>query len=148
MVAGRGEGLGELKKQVRNLGIQDRVKFLGLVTDIPAFLSEIDVFTLPTRAETFGIAVIEAMSAEKPVVVYDVGGLPEVVVNGESGFLVPLGDTGQFSQRLNELACDAALRQRIGVMACKHVAESFTIDMMTEQVLRVYESVDHPGNGR
>ncbi|ULA61354.1 MAG: Glycosyl transferase, group 1 [Nitrospira sp.] len=91
--AGRGELEAALKAQVRRLGIETNVFFLGLRQDIPRILAMLDVFVLPSLSEGLSMAILEAMSAGKPVIATQVGGNPELVLNGETGFLVPPRDS-------------------------------------------------------
>lgn len=87
--AGRGQLETELKEQVQRLGLDKRVHFLGLRQDIPRILALLDVFVLPSLSEGLSMAILEAMAAGKPVVATQVGGNPELVLDGETGFLVP-----------------------------------------------------------
>ncbi len=91
--AGRGQLEEELRAQVCRLGVKERVIFLGLRQDIPRILGVIDVFVLPSLSEGLSMAILEAMIVGKPVVATQVGGNPELVLNGETGFLVPPKDS-------------------------------------------------------
>jgi len=88
-IVGDGPARDSLRMQARALGIHDRVAFHGHVEDVAAHLQEADVFVLTSRSEGLGIAAIEAMAASLPVVANSVGGLPEVIVDGVTGLLVP-----------------------------------------------------------
>lgn len=92
LFAGRGHLETELKQQVQRLGLEGRVHFLGLRQDIARILTLLDVFVLPSLSEGLSMAILEAMIAGKPVVATEVGGNPELVLNGKSGFLVPPRD--------------------------------------------------------
>jgi glycosyltransferase involved in cell wall biosynthesis len=84
-----------------------------------------DVFVLPSRSETFGIAAVEAIASGLPVVATDVGGLPDIVVDGETGFTVPPGDVDALAAQLIQLHDSAALRRRLGEAAHRRAIERF-----------------------
>lgn len=113
-VAGAGRETDALRGQAESLGIADRVRFLGWRDDVRTLMERWDIYAQPSRAEGFGLAVVEAMAAGLPVVTTDVGGLAEIVANGESGWLVPVGDTRMMAARLGELIADPDARTRMG----------------------------------
>lgn len=89
LIVGRGELASQLKEEVKRSGLEKQVRFLGFREDVSALLSLMDIFVLPSLSEGLSIALLEAMTAGKPVIATSVGGNPEVVVDGETGFLVP-----------------------------------------------------------
>ncbi len=91
LLCGDGPEAGSARQLARELGVEDRVHFVGVEDDMAAMLSIADVFLLPSTFESFGLAALEAMACEVPVVCSDAGGLPEVVADGETGFLCPVG---------------------------------------------------------
>lgn len=95
---------------------------------------------LPSRHEPFGIVNLEAMAAGKAVLATRVGGVPEVVVDGETGILVPPGDPEALAEGIRRLAGDPALRERLGA-AGRERARLFSWDVVTEQYLEVYRKV-------
>ena len=101
-----------------------------------ALYQQCDVFVLPTEAEAFGIAAIEASATGLPVIATRVGGLPDVVRDGETGFLINPGDTRDLVARINILADDVALRQRLGAAARAHAVEKFNA---TKNAARIVE---------
>ncbi len=98
--AGRGQLEMELREQVHRLGVDAHVHFLGLRQDIPKILALLNVFVLPSLSEGLSMAILEAMMAGKPVVATQVGGNPELVLDGETGFLVPPRDSQALASRL------------------------------------------------
>lgn len=94
-----------------------------------------DVFALPTRADCFSIACLEANAAGLPAVITDIGGIGEIVREGETGYLVPPGDETAFFERLDRLVGDAALRERMGNAARKRIEARFDARRNAEQVL-------------
>ena len=118
LVVGGGPQRTELEALAGELGIASRTEFAGAVAhaDVPAWLNRFDVYAAPSRldSESFGVAVIEASACALPVVVTDVGGLPEVVCEGETGLVVPRDDVPALQAALKRLLLDAALRARLG----------------------------------
>jgi len=98
--AGRGQLESELKAQVCRFGVEERVYFLGLRQDIPRILAMLDLFVLPSLSEGLSMAILEAMIAGKPVIATRVGGNPELVIDEETGFLVPPRDSQTLADRL------------------------------------------------
>ena len=131
-------GLEELTAQ---LGLTDTVIFTGLRSDVPRLLSALDVFVLPSEREALPVAVLEAMAAGLPVVATRVGGIPEVVEDGATGFLVPPGDVAAMHRILERLTGDPALAARLGAAGQAHVQAHFTVQQMVRQVERLYDQL-------
>ena len=98
----------------RELGLAGRVHFLGQRRDIPDLLSALDIFVLPSHSEGVSLALLEAMAAGLPVIATAVGGLPEVVTDGENGLLIPPKDPEALAQALARLLADPALAKKLG----------------------------------
>ena len=116
VVAGDGFERPELEALARRLGIAERTRFLGAVPngELPRFYRAAAVSVIPSLEEGFGIPAAEAMGCEVPVVASDAGGLPEVVEDGVTGFVVPRGDAEALARALATLLADADLRRRMG----------------------------------
>lgn len=125
LIAGSGELEQELKEYARLQGVDGVVEFLGFVADMKSFLTAIDIFALTSLWEGFGQAQVEAMEAARPVVAWDVSSNPEVVVDGETGYLCPVQDTEAFAARLLALMRDETLRRRLGENGRARVLERF-----------------------
>jgi glycosyltransferase involved in cell wall biosynthesis len=121
------------------------VRFLGYRRDVPALMRSFDVFVLPTRTETFGKVVIEAMAAGCPVVVSDVGGIPEIVSGPELGTLMPPDDPRATADGILTYLADPQLASRVGKTGRAHVREHFSLDRMVERLQALYDAVlaDH-----
>ncbi|GKS58886.1 glycosyl transferase family 1 [Nitrospira sp.] len=139
LFAGRGELEVPLKAQARELGIEANVHFLGLRQDVPRLLTIMDLFAMPSLSEGLSIALLEAMAAGKPVVATRVGGNPELVVNGETGLLVPAKDASGLADALVQMLQDAAFRERAAAAAQRHVAQRFTCGAMAGQYTECYD---------
>jgi len=129
-LAGDGSLRSDLEERVLKLDLRDEVVFCGFVSDIPTFLSEIDLFVLPSLYEGLGVSVLEAMAAKKAVVATCVGGLPEIVTDSLTGLLVPPADAEALAGAMGKLLCDPELARKMGSKAAKHVGENFTLDGM------------------
>ena len=125
-IAVTGEGAesftARLREQVRTLGIESQVHFLGWVEDMPAFYRACDLVCIPSRAEPFGRTAIEAFATRTPVVATAVGGLAETVMDGKTGRLVPYGDEEALAAAVQQLLGRPALRQKMANHA-RQVAE-------------------------
>lgn len=125
---------------VKQLGLTERVKFLGARSDVPRILSRADAFALISNWEGFPRSTLEAMRAGLPVVVSNVGGAAEAVVSGITGFTVPRGDVQAVSQAISELANDADLRQRMGNAGLARFEDAFTFERMYRSTSDIYAS--------
>jgi glycosyltransferase involved in cell wall biosynthesis len=139
LLIGRGELEVPLKTQATTLGIENKVRFLGLRQDVPKLLAVMDVFAMPSLSEGLSIALLEAMAVGKPVVVTRVGGNPELVAEGETGYLVPAGDAHALAQAILALLCDPNRARTFGAWAKQLVQERFTLGHMADQYLRLYQ---------
>lgn len=138
-----GEGLleAELPRQAESLGISDLVEFRGFVTDVPAFMAEAGMFVLSSRSEGLGLVIVEAMAAGRPVVATRVGGVPEVVVDGETGLLVPPDDPGALAVAIRRLLADPALAARMGEAGRKRAHDQFGAGRMAALTASLYEEL-------
>jgi glycosyltransferase involved in cell wall biosynthesis len=152
LLAGDGPHRPNLERRARELGIADRVHFLGPLAnaDLPRYHAVSDAFVIPsTDHETFCIAACEAMACARPVVAARTGGLPEVVREGETGYLVPPGDAQALAERIGALLDDPALRARLGAAGREWTLEMFTWEKVVERVVECYERAlaGEPGGG-
>ncbi|CAD5244895.1 glycosyltransferase family 4 protein [Thermococcus camini] len=144
VMAGSGEMLPFLRAQAKFLGIEDRVRFLGYVDGslLPRLFGMADVFVLPsTTAEAFGIVILEAMAAGVPVVATDVGGIPEIIRNSESGLLVSPGNELELRNAIQKLLLDEELRRWFGSNGRRAVEERYSWKKVTEGIEKAYENV-------
>lgn len=137
-VAGQGPLHAELLQTARLLGLQDRVYFLGFQENVNLVLDAFDIFVQPSLCETLGYAVLEAMAHELPCVGTRVGGIPEVLVDGESGMLVPPRDAVPLARAISQLATAPELRQRLGQAARARVATHFQEADMVRRTINIY----------
>ena len=130
-----------LEREADRLGVRDRVVFAGYRPDADAILEELDLFVLPSWVEGLPLVVLEAMAHRKPVVATPVGGTPELVLDGETGLLVPPRDPERLAQAIKRVLADPELARRLGEAGYARVAERFTEEAMTRRVLEVYDEV-------
>ena len=141
--AGRGQLETELKDQVHRLGLDGRVHFLGLRQDIPSILALLDVFVLPSLSEGLSMAILEAMMAGKPVIATRVGGNPEIVLDGETGFLVPPKDSQALAASLITLLMNRDHALQLAERG-KHRAEGqFSLRTMVSAYQSLYDKCLH-----
>jgi N-acetyl-alpha-D-glucosaminyl L-malate synthase BshA len=124
----------------QTLGVDRDVSFVGVTENVAAILSRADVFLLTSEMESFGLAALEAMACETPVVATNVGGLSEVVEDGESGFLLPLGDVDSMAERVLQILHDPALRSRMGERGRAVAQEKFSPQIALKAYMDVYDS--------
>jgi len=130
-----------LEGEVKRLGVDDLVTFAGFRDDISNIISSIDLFVLPSLWEGFGLVLLEAMQAGKPTVATNVGPIPEVVINGETGLLVPPENAEELAEAIVRLAEDRDLACRMGEAGKKRLEDHFSLKGMLEQIEAIYEEV-------
>lgn len=140
-LVGDGELLPASQALVRELGLGDRVQFLGDRSDVPELLTRCDVFCLSSHYEGFPISILEAMRAGLPVVASAVGGVSEAVVPEETGLLVAPGDLAGWRAALGRLSADPAWSRRLGEQGQRRFLEHFTASAMLGKIWQVYEEV-------
>jgi glycosyltransferase involved in cell wall biosynthesis len=142
LVAGDGPMRSEVEEEVRARGLAGRVLVLGNRSDVPDLLAASDAVLLASSLEGMPGCLIEAGMARLPSVAYDLAGISEVVVHGETGFLVPPGDVEGLAARLVELFEDEALRSRLGEAASARCVGLFDLGAVVDGYARVYRSLD------
>jgi glycosyltransferase involved in cell wall biosynthesis len=140
---GQGPLLARLAAEVRSLGLAEHVRFLGYRADLPTWLPQFDLLVHPALREGLGVALLEAHSAGVPVVASAVGGIREVVADGESGCLVPPGDPGALAATIRGLLADPARRSRMGAAGRAMAEQRFAADRLAAAHLPLYEALRH-----
>jgi glycosyltransferase involved in cell wall biosynthesis len=143
-VAGDGMYLNELKALAAELGVAERITFLGEVRDVPAVLARAGLFVLPSRAEGMPLTLLEAMARGLPVVATRVGGVPEVVAEGETGWLVPPADPEALAAAIERLATDPELARQFGAAGRRRAEECFDVRRMVAEYERMYRRLLGP----
>lgn len=141
VLAGLGPDRNAAKEQAARLGLAERVHFIGNQESIVDLMSVADLYLLPSQTESFGLSALEAMSCGVPVLASRVGGLPELIEDGVSSYLCPLGDVEAFAARGDELLADPALYARVSAAARAAAVERFAIERILPDYLACYERV-------
>lgn len=136
--AGNGPQMDNLTAQIAAAGLTERFHLLGLRRDVANVLADLDLFVLPTEQEALGTAYIEAMAMGLPIVGSRVDGVPEVVADGENGYLIDPFDVAALADCVNRLLADAPLRTRFGEASRARVKTRFHVDTMCREMLALY----------
>jgi N-acetyl-alpha-D-glucosaminyl L-malate synthase BshA len=141
VLIGDGPERAAAERSVIEGGLRDDVEFVGEQHDLVPWLSAADLFLLPSQQESFGLAALEAMACEVPVVASRVGGLPEIIDDGTSGYLCAPDDVEGMAERGVAVLTDPDLRDRIGRAAAARVRERFCADLIVPQYEQCYRDV-------
>lgn len=142
-IVGDGSKRSELEEQCLTSGMADQIHFHGAIpnNEVPEFLAGLDIFVVPSRleSESFGVAAVEAMSASLPVIVSDVGGLPEVVEDGVSGIVVKREDSEVLAVAMEQLIRNPTWRRKLGWSARIRVECEYDWSTNVDQMVRIYK---------
>jgi N-acetyl-alpha-D-glucosaminyl L-malate synthase BshA len=141
LLVGDGPELATAYRMARELGIAPLVHGVGAQEEVVPLFSISDVFLLPSSQESFGLAALEAMACEVPVVASRVGGLPEVIEHGVSGFLHAPEAIEDMAGSALALLTDDALHERVSVAACRRVREQFCVERVVPMYEACYRSI-------
>lgn len=137
---GDGELSDELKNMASRLGMKEKVKFLGWRPDVAEVMSAFDLFVLPSLNEGMGRVLVEAMALGKPIVASDVGGVPDLVVHGKNGCLVPPGDAQRLSAAISDLIEHPERRRKMGENGKKRAID-YSADAMVQKIDQLYQAM-------
>ena len=140
LIVGEGPAREPLEALSCQLGLSDCTVFAGARRDIPRILPLLDLFVLPSLYEGFGIAILEAMAAGKPVVATAVGGIPEFVVPGETGLLVEAGNPAALADAIGSLLRDPERAKQMGIRGRARVLAAFQMSTVVRRHEQVYEA--------
>lgn len=141
LIVGDGGLRNELENFSKELTLGDDILFLGERSDIPELMGIFDLFALSSDLEASNLAVLEAMASGLPVVATNVGGNPELVVDGETGILVQRGDDKKFASAVIRILQNPELKKQMGFSGRQRVIERFTFNRMMEEYIALYESL-------
>lgn len=143
-VVGDGGLRDELQALAAELGVADRVHFLGYRDDAQHLTAQFDVALIPSIFEGFGMVCLEAMGASRPVVASRVSAIPEIILDGETGVLVPPRDPAALAAAVVRLLNDPALARRMGQAGRRRLEDEFTVDAMVHRTAELYRSLLTP----
>jgi len=138
LLIGDGPDRPRVEQRCRDLGICGAITFIGNVPLVEEALVGADLFLLPSETESFGLAALEALSCGVPVIATDVGGLPEVVHDGENGYLFPVGDVDSMAAAAIKILRNDDLRRRLGEVGRMRAIEQFNQSNIVEKYRRIY----------
>jgi N-acetyl-alpha-D-glucosaminyl L-malate synthase BshA len=141
VMVGDGSERTNVEHRARCLKVYDECVFVGKQPNIVDYLSAADVLLLPSEQESFGLAALEAMACEVPVIASRVGGVPEVVTDGATGFLSEVGDLEKMAEDAARLLADGDLRRKMGRSARESAVERYRTDIVIPQYIEFYERV-------
>jgi glycosyltransferase involved in cell wall biosynthesis len=141
VIAGSGDLEDFLRDLAADLGVAERVHVLGQRKDVPALMHAIDVFAMPSIWEGFGLVLLEAMAAGRPIVASRVATIPEVVLDGETGLLVPSGDPLLLAEALARLAADPGLAKGFGEAGRQRLRRQFSLEKMVGDTELLYREL-------
>ncbi len=130
-----------VEQRARELGVADKIVFMGKQENIYLLLSVADIFLMPSESESFGLAALEAMSCGIPCVTSNAGGLPEVNLHGKTGYLASVGAIEEMSYLVLRLLKDDELRKKMGRNAREHAAKNYHTSSIIPQYLKLYENL-------
>ncbi len=141
LLLGRGECEPQLRAQCEKLGLTEEVQFLGFRSDARALLHLIDCMVIPSRSEGLPMVLLEAFATGLPVVSTRVGGVPEVIRDGQNGFLVPPEDPARLAERMIQLAENELLRHKLGTNAARDFEKQWSLERMISRYEVLYETL-------
>ncbi|MHA8113306.1 glycosyltransferase [Kosakonia cowanii] len=143
-IAGKGYLRPDLEELTKQLGLTDKVRFLGWVenNEVPDLLNTFDIYVAPSSldSESFGVAIVEASACELPVIVTRVGGLPEVVNDGYTGFVVEPDSVESLSKAIETLMSDQKKRIQMGKAGRENVIKKYEWDFCVERMIEIYSN--------
>ncbi len=135
------------EEEARALGVANLVFFLGKIESVAPLLASADVFLLPTSSESFGLSALEAMASGVPVVGSDAGGLPEVVTNGVTGLLYPVGDVDSMARGVHAILTEPGRQAEMGAAGAQDARRRFALDTVVSQYESLYQgAIDTPSD--
>jgi glycosyltransferase involved in cell wall biosynthesis len=148
LLAGEGPLLDDVKAYADSLGLHDSAFFLGQAESVAELLAVSDVCVLSSKSEGFSNSILEYMAAAKPVVVTDVGGAREMVVDGSSGYIVPVGDDEAMADRIISLLCQPDRANAMGEAGRAVVEQRFSVTERLRKTTTLYEALLRKGKGK
>jgi glycosyltransferase involved in cell wall biosynthesis len=140
VILGEGDHRPALERQIKELHLDKHVFLLGFRADVLGFLRSFDLFVMPSLSEGLGTSLLDAMAASRATVATRTGGIPEVVLDGETGLLVPPRDHHALAHAIAKLLKDQKLREQMGTAGFERVQRVFSAERMVERTLEVYRA--------
>ncbi len=140
-IIGEGKERSHLETLVKRLKIKDYIYFLGGIPLARSYINNFDIFVLPSLFESLPVSIIEAYAERKAVIASNVGGIPELVIDGETGILVPPRDSKALASAIEKLIMDDKLREKLAENGYNRFIKNFTFEVMVEKTRSVYRDI-------
>lgn len=141
IIAGDGPLKKKLEDFIRKSGLTDQISLLGHITKIESLLASTDIFVLPSLYEGFPLALLEAMASGCAIIGSNAGGIPDIIVNSNSGFIVNRGDSRALAERIKMLLIDKELRLKLGMNGREHVRKKFRWVNTARSIYQIYKRI-------
>lgn len=141
LTAGTGRDEAKIRKTIKSLKVEDDVKIKGFVPDIEEFISSLDILVHTVNFEGLGTSILQAMAAGIPVIATDVGGIPELIEDGENGYLVEKNNPADVSEKILRLVEDVELRKRFRIKGREIVKDKFSKERMVKDYIKLYDQI-------
>ena len=141
MIIGKGRGLSRLQSEIRSMNLSNKVVCLGHRTDVARLLNAADIVLLPSQFETFGLVLAEGMAMGKPAIAFSIGGTPEIVKDGETGFLVEKDNEKELYERIKQLDNNRYLLKQFSENGTRWIRSRFTNRRMVDALEVIYHKL-------
>lgn len=141
IIVGDGPLRADLENYVREVNLDKRVKFIGFQSNVACAMSKMDVVIMPSLNETFGLTIVEAFVLKKVVIGSDVGGIPELVINGETGLLFPAKNSSVLAEKILYVYNNKEEAQTMAMNGYEYFKKNFTSSIMAENTIQYYDSI-------
>lgn len=141
LIVGDGAIRGDLEQQAQALGINEGVTFTGFLNDMPVVLASLDILVFSSLWEGLPVTLLEAMAMKRPIVTTDVGGIPEVINDGQNGRMVTSGDPQALAEACSQLIEQPQIRQRLGEAGRTTIREEYDQHLMHTKILQIYQDI-------
>jgi N-acetyl-alpha-D-glucosaminyl L-malate synthase BshA len=148
VLVGDGPEFSAVRYRAEQLGVRDYIAFVGKQANIADYLGVADIFMLPSELESFGLAALEAQACEVPVIATRIGGIPEVVTDGESGYLSDVGDVQKMTADTLKLLRDEELRRSLGRRGRELAVQRYSSEIIIPQYIAFYEKIVNIADGK
>lgn len=140
-------GSGTLEQNISDMiqaddSLRDKVSMLGRKYNIAEYLQASDIWVLPSYTEGLPVSMLEAMSVAMPIIITPVGAIPEIIIDKQNGFIIPVGDSDSLSQTIDHIIDQPQLAKQVGQKARALVLDNYSVEQIGRNHLRLYESVD------
>ena len=131
---------------ISDLNLQNKIRLLGWKSDVRSFLHSLDLFVSPSRYDSFGLAIAEAMACQIPMIATKTAGAQEIIENGESGVLTEIGKPEHLAAAILDLIADGEKRKLLAENGRRRIENNFSLEKMVAETMRFYETILRKNN--